>query len=78
MTVGIIDQGVKSIRESVIYAMLNLAEISEGSIRVDNIKVEEVGLRLLRKSIMWIPENPALFHGSVRDNVDPRREASME
>ena len=78
MTVGIVDQGVKSNRESVVYAMLNLATVSEGSIKIDNIKVDEVGHRMLRKSIMWIPENPTLFSGTVRDNFDSRREFSYE
>jgi len=35
-----------------------------------------MGLHLLRKSIAFIPQQPFLIQGSIRENLDPFREQS--
>ncbi|KAF9997077.1 Multidrug resistance-associated protein 1 [Entomortierella chlamydospora] len=47
---------------------------SGGSIEVDGIDISTIGLEDLRKSLAIIPQDPTLFAGSIRDNLDPFNE----
>ncbi|KAI1321343.1 Multidrug resistance-associated protein 1 [Mortierella claussenii] len=45
-----------------------------GSIEMDGIDISTVGLEDLRKSLAIIPQDPTLFAGTVRENLDPFQE----
>ncbi|KAG0299954.1 Multidrug resistance-associated protein 1 [Dissophora globulifera] len=45
-----------------------------GRIEIDGIDISKVGLQDLRKRIAIIPQDPTLFSGSVRQNLDPFQE----
>jgi ABC-type multidrug transport system fused ATPase/permease subunit len=47
-----------------------------GSIWIDGIDISTVGLETLRQHLAIIPQDPTLFVGTVRDNLDPFNEAS--
>jgi ABC-type multidrug transport system fused ATPase/permease subunit len=47
-------------------------------IEVDGIDVLRIGLRELRSNIGIIPQNPVLFSGTVRSNLDPFEEFSND
>ncbi|KAF9347394.1 Multidrug resistance-associated protein 1 [Mortierella sp. AD094] len=49
-------------------------EESGGSIEIDGIDISTIGLEDLRKSLAIIPQEPTLFAGSIRDNLDPFNE----
>ncbi|KAG0364528.1 hypothetical protein BGZ54_007412 [Gamsiella multidivaricata] len=49
-------------------------EIDGGSIEIDGINISTLGLTELRKHLAIIPQDPTLFAGTVRDNLDPFRE----
>uniref|UniRef100_A0A7S3P1A1 Uncharacterized protein n=1 Tax=Amphora coffeiformis TaxID=265554 RepID=A0A7S3P1A1_9STRA len=53
----------------------NLGEVTEkdyqSPIMVDGVDVLRVGLRDLRSRLGIIPQNPVLFSGTIRDNIDP-------
>jgi len=53
-----------------IGALFRLA-INEGNITVDGIEIHEIGLHDLRSKISIIPQEPVLFSGSMRKNLDP-------
>merc|ERR1712232_31368 len=38
---------------------------------IDGIDIRTLGLAMLRKSIAVIPQDPVLFSGTVRSNLDP-------
>ena len=38
---------------------------------IDGVDVSSVGLKLLRESISIIPQEPVLFVGTIRFNLDP-------
>lgn len=67
--VGIVgDSG--SGKSSIIQALFRFA-INEGSIEIDDINIDTLGLHDLRRSFALLPANPILFNGSIRNNLDP-------
>ena len=52
-------------------AMLRLVELDSGTIVMDGVDASQVGLSLLRSSIAVIPQDPVLFSGTIRSNLDP-------
>ncbi|GFS16331.1 multidrug resistance-associated protein 4 [Elysia marginata] len=62
-------------KSSLITALFRLAE-PEGELTIDGISIHSMGLHDLRKVISIIPQDPVLFTGSVRRNLDPFEEYS--
>jgi len=58
-------------KSSLIVALYRLAEISEGRIHVDSIDCSCVKLHTLRSSMAIIPQEPVMFSGTLRFNLDP-------
>lgn len=63
-------------KSSVIAAIFRLYAIQEGEITVDGIPIQDVELNRLRSKISIIPQDPFLFAGSIRYNLDPFQEFS--
>ncbi|KAF9586536.1 hypothetical protein BGW38_002777 [Lunasporangiospora selenospora] len=53
-----------------------LCQESGGSIEIDGIDISTMGLRELRQHLAIIPQDPTIFAGTVRDNLDPFEEHS--
>ncbi|GAB6025158.1 Multidrug resistance-associated protein 1 [Chamberlinius hualienensis] len=58
-------------KSSVTLALFRMMEASEGSISIDNRDISEMGLHDLRSRLTVIPQDPVLFSGSLRMNLDP-------
>jgi ATP-binding cassette, subfamily C (CFTR/MRP), member 1 len=58
-------------KSSLIVALYRLAEISQGTIQVDDVDCSTVDLTTLRSSMAIIPQEPVMFGGTVRTNLDP-------
>ncbi|KAL5236135.1 hypothetical protein ACI65C_003545 [Semiaphis heraclei] len=56
-------------KSSLIGALFRLA-LSEGSITIDNLEIHELGLHDLRSKLTFIPQEPVLFSGTIRNNLD--------
>ena len=52
-------------------ALFRITEIFSGSIRLDGIDLSQIGLDDVRKNIAIIPQDPVLFAGTIRSNLDP-------
>uniref|UniRef100_A0A8C5J7S6 Multidrug resistance-associated protein 4 n=1 Tax=Junco hyemalis TaxID=40217 RepID=A0A8C5J7S6_JUNHY len=64
-------------KSSLIAALFRLAE-PEGRIWIDMYLTSELGLHDLRKKISIIPQEPVLFTGTMRKNLDPFNEYTDE
>jgi len=63
-------------KSSLLNALLRLNQVVDGSIVIDDVDVLKVGLHTLRRQIAWIPQEPHLFTGTLRHNLDPFSTAS--
>ena len=52
-------------------ALLRIVELDSGKIKIDGVDISSIGLMKLRSKIAVIPQDPVLFSGSVRSNLDP-------
>lgn len=57
-------------KSSVINALFRLG-INEGSIMIDGREIHDLGLHDLRSKLSVIPQEPILFSGTIRTNLDP-------
>eukprot|EP00914_Ancora_sagittata_P027230 GHVO01053318.1.p1 GENE.GHVO01053318.1~~GHVO01053318.1.p1 ORF type:complete len:230 (+),score=33.05 GHVO01053318.1:28-690(+) len=58
-------------KSSVFLGLLRLVEPDGGRISLDGVDVTTVGLEELRRKFAIIPQDPVLFSGSLRFNLDP-------
>lgn len=61
-------------KSSLIQALVRLAPLASGKVRVDGVDVATLSLQALRSRIGVIPQEPFIFAGSIRENVDPLRQ----
>lgn len=61
-------------KSSIMSALFRLTELSGGQIQIDGINIAEVGLHDLRSRLAIIPQDPTLFRGTIRSNLDPFNE----
>ncbi|XP_076159035.1 ATP-binding cassette sub-family C member 4 [Alosa pseudoharengus] len=64
-------------KSSLVSALFRLAE-PEGQIKVDGLRISELGLHDLRQKMSIIPQDPVLFTGTMRKNLDPFSQHSDE
>lgn len=58
-------------KSTLIQVLFRLIEPSAGKIIIDGINISTVGLHDLRSRFGIIPQEPVLFQGTVRSNIDP-------
>lgn len=65
-------------KSSLTLALFRIVEAAGGSITIDGRDISPLGLHDVRGRITIIPQDPALFSGSLRINLDPFEQQSDE
>lgn len=65
-------------KSSLTLALFRFLEARSGEIFIDGLDVSKLNLHALRSRLAIIPQDPVLFSGSVRSNLDPFDEHSDE
>ena len=63
-------------KSSLFMALFRAFELNSGRILIDNVNISQLDLTQLREKISIIPQDPFLFSGTLRENLDPHKRRS--
>uniref|UniRef100_A0A672ZDD3 ATP-binding cassette, sub-family C (CFTR/MRP), member 10 n=1 Tax=Sphaeramia orbicularis TaxID=375764 RepID=A0A672ZDD3_9TELE len=58
-------------KSTLFLALFRMVELNQGQILLDGLDISTVGLAQLRSRLAIIPQDPFLFSGTIRENLDP-------
>ncbi|KAI8821599.1 P-loop containing nucleoside triphosphate hydrolase protein [Chytriomyces cf. hyalinus JEL632] len=61
-------------KSSLMLSIFRMIDFEEGDVVIDGISTKSLGLKDLRSRLSIIPQDPILFSGTVRTNMDPFNE----
>ncbi|KAI1385493.1 ABC multidrug transporter [Hypoxylon trugodes] len=65
-------------KSTLALSLLGFTNVTKGAILVDGVDINKIPLEVLRRRLTIIPQEPVLFKGDVRFNVDPAQIAPDE
>ncbi|KAJ0044828.1 hypothetical protein Pint_03930 [Pistacia integerrima] len=65
-------------KSTLIQTLFRIVEPAAGQIMIDGINISSIGLHDLRSRLSIIPQDPTMFEGTVRSNLDPLEEYTDE
>jgi ABC-type multidrug transport system fused ATPase/permease subunit len=61
----------KSSLVSTLFRLVDWHSGTSGTVTIDGVPIDGVGLATLRSALMIVPQDPVLYSGTVRTNLDP-------
>lgn len=61
-------------KSTITLALTRIIELTSGKIEVDGVEIGKISLQQVREAITIIPQEPTLFKGSIRFNLDPEEQ----
>ena len=58
-------------KSSIVLAIARIIEPKSGNIFIDGIDSQKINLDFLREHLSIVPQDPFIFEGTLRDNIDP-------
>ena len=65
-------------KTSLTRLLLRLSDVDSGAITIDDQDIRTITQADLRRSIAYVPQEPVLFHRSLRDNIAYGRQSSTD
>ncbi|XP_060190067.1 ABC transporter C family member 3-like [Lycium barbarum] len=65
-------------KSTLIQTLFRIVDPVAGQIKIDGTNISSIGLHDLRSRLSIIPQDPTMFEGTVRSNLDPLEEHSDE
>lgn len=65
-------------KSTIFQSVYRFVDIVSGSILLDGQSIHQIPLKRVRKNLAVIPQDPALFMGTLRDNIDRYKQVSDE
>ncbi|WPH01843.1 Hypothetical protein R9X50_00469700 [Acrodontium crateriforme] len=61
-------------KSTLALVLFRLLELTDGKISIDGVDISRVGLKQLRSRMAIIPQDPTIFGGTIRSNLDPHNQ----
>lgn len=61
-------------KSTFLVALLRILEPRAGHIKLEGIDIQSIGLKTLRRNVGIVPQDPVIFSGTIRSNLDPFEE----
>ncbi|MFK8067581.1 MAG: thiol reductant ABC exporter subunit CydD [Gammaproteobacteria bacterium] len=56
-------------KSTIIKLLAGFIQTQKGQIKINNVPLDKIDINTWRKKISWVPQNPHIFNGTIRENI---------